>query len=124
MNNEEIVEFIEDITKHKTIIKGITNIVNDDSYYMVKDNDFWIVAGFLDNDSIKLSFEDIDINVEREGVYEYTAIIYHYRGYDEPSEIYIDYIDFRFIETFQERDREEKLNKILFQDFDLFSKSF
>jgi hypothetical protein len=118
MSNEEIIQFIEDITKHRTIIKGITDIVNDDGYYMVKDNDFWIVTGFLDNDSIKLSFDDADINVEREGVYEYTAIIYHSRG--SSSEIYIDYIDFRFIETFQERDREEKLNKILFQDFDLF----
>lgn len=58
-------------------------------------------------------------NVDKEGVYEYDAIIYYrHSTYDEPSETYIDYIDLRFIETFQERDREEKLNKLLFEDFD------
>ena len=68
----------------------------------------------INDDDINLVFDDNDLDVDREGVYEYTAIIYHSRSsYDEPSEIYIDYIDFRFIETFQERDREEKLNKIL-----------
>jgi len=124
MTGKEIIETLDDILKNRTIIKGIADIVkNEFGDYSVINNDYWVIAGYISDEQIKKQFSYCEFtkkdNVDKEGVYEYDAIIYYQCStYDEPSETYIDYIDLRFIETFQERDREEKLNKLLFEDFD------
>jgi hypothetical protein len=62
-----------------------------------------------------------DDGVTREGCYEYKASIYYESGtWNEPGELYIDYIDFVFVETFESRLREQKLNELLGLDTKLF----
>lgn len=129
--HKEMIESVEEYTRNHTLIKGYCNVVIDEnatkssSYknYKVKDNFFWVVLGNSDDELINNIFNDSDFTendgIEREGCYEYNAAIYYQSStWEEPGESYIDYIDFTFIETFEAREREIKLNQLL--DNDMF----
>jgi hypothetical protein len=84
------------------------------------------MLGNLGDESIKEVFESsyfgLDDGIERQGCYEYKACIYYESGtFDEPMELYIDYIDFIFLESFESRIRDQKLNLLLGKDlFDTY----
>jgi len=131
LGHKEMIESVEEYTRNHTLIKGYCNVVIDEnatkssSYknYKVKDNFFWVVLGNSDDELINNIFNDSDFTendgIEREGCYEYNAAIYYQSStWEEPGESYIDYIDFTFIETFEAREREIKLNQLL--DNDMF----
>ena len=125
----EMIDNIEDYTKRFTIVRGMCDIVMKDivmysalyNDYSVVNNDYWIVLGNLHDEAIKEVFDDsyfgLDDGVTREGCYEYKASIYYESGtWNEPVELYIDYIDFVFVETFEARLREQKLQALLGDD--------
>lgn len=119
----EMLDSISDYTRRYTIVRGYCDIVSDTgsspvSFYDMRNNDYWVILGNLSDEAIKEVFDDssfsIDDGIEREGCYEYSAFIYYESGtWNEPGELYVDHIDFRFIETFECRDRESKLNALL-----------
>jgi len=127
LGHKSMIEYVEQYTKNHTLIKGNCDIVIDTTqvtpYYKVKDNFFWVVLGNSDDELINDIFNDSEFTendgIEREGCYEYNAAIYYQSStWEEPGESYIDYIDFTFIETFEAREREIKLNQLL--DNDMF----
>jgi hypothetical protein len=131
LGHKEMIESVEEYTRNHTLIKGYCNVVIDEnatkssSYknYKVKDNFFWVVLGNSDDELINDIFNDSEFTendgIEREGCYEYNAAVYYQSStWEEPGESYIDYIDFTFIETFEAREREIKLNQLL--DNDMF----
>ena len=124
-----MIDNIEDYTKRFTIVRGQCDMIekklgvfsSPGSNYVVTANDYWIVLGNLNDGAIKEVFEEsffgLDDGIEREGCYEYKASIYYEPGtWNEPGELYIDYIDFVFVETFESRIREQKLNDLLGDD--------
>lgn len=125
--HKDMIESIKDYTKHYTIIRGYCDVFIDPNrtlvpLYSVTNNDYWIVLGNLSDEAIDDLFEDSSFSdedgIEREGCYEYSACLYYSSGsWDEQSESYIDYIDFNFVETFEGRDRDKKLNELLGFDF-------
>lgn len=135
LGHKAMIEYVEQYTKKHTLIKGYCDVVIDENAttssayknykheYKVKDNSFWVVLGNADDELINKAFEDGQFTendgVEREGCYQYNAAIYYQSStWEEPGEHYIDYIDFTFIETFEAREREIKLNQLF--DNDLF----
>ena len=127
LRHEEMIACVEDYTKHYTIIKGYCDVISDNikGYYNIVNNSYWVILGNISDEAIVDIFNDSDITVkdgiEREGVYEYvTALYYSSCTWEEPTESYIDYIEFQFIETFEARERDLKLNQILDIDLDLF----
>ena len=126
----EMIDNIEDYTKRFTIVRGMCDIVekklgvfsSPGSNYVITNNDYWIILGNLADEAIKEVFEgsyfgDDDDGVTREGCYEYKACIYYESGtWNEPGELYIDYIDFVFVESFESRLREQKLQALLGDD--------
>ncbi len=129
----EMIDNIEDYTKRFTIVRGMCDIVekklgvfsSPGSNYVITNNDYWTMLGNLSDDAIKEVFDDSyfgdDDGVTREGCYEYKASIYYESGtWNETGELYIDYIDFIFVESFESRLREQKLNDLLGLDTQLF----
>jgi hypothetical protein len=125
----EMIDNIEDYTKRFTIVRGMCDIVekklgvfsSPGSNYVITNNDYWTMLGNLSDVAIKEVFEGSyfgdDDGVEREGCYEYKASIYYESGtWNEPGELYIDYIDFIFVESFESRLREQKLQALLGND--------
>ena len=113
MNNSEMIEFLEDYSKSNTVIHGITDVVKIGEYFRLKDNSYWIILGNLSDDDIKDCLEEEEALVDREGQYEYKAVIRCIgRTWDEPAEIYIDYIEWKFIESFEARERNNKLEEL------------
>ena len=125
----EMIDNIEDYTKRFTIVRGMCDIVekkfvfsSPGSNYVITNNDYWIMLGNLNDEAIKEVFDDSyfggdDDGVTREGCYEYKASIYYESGtWNEPGELYIDYIDFVFVESFESRMREQKLQALLGDD--------
>ena len=130
LGHQEMIESVEQYTKNHTLIKGYCDVVIDENVttssayrnykqeYKVKDNFFWVVLGNSDDELINDVFIDSSFTendgIEREGCYEYNAAIYYQSSTcEEPGESYIDYIDFTFIQSFEARAREEKLNQLL-----------
>ncbi len=122
----EMIDNIEDYIKRFTIVSGMCDIVRKDvgmysapgSDYSVTNNDYWIVLGNLSDEAIVEVFDDsyfgLDDGITREGCYEYKASIYYESGtWNESAELYIDYIDFVFVETFESRLRSERLEILL-----------
>ena len=124
LSHKEMIESVQEYTKNHTLIKGYCDVVIDENTtksYKVKDNFFWVLLGNSDDELINDIFNDSDLTendgIEREGCYEYNAAIYYQSStWDQPGESYIDYIDFTFIETFEAREREIKLNQLLDND--------
>lgn len=126
-HHKDMIESIQDYTKYYTIVRGYCDVIIDPErsivpYYKVINNDYWIVVGNLCDEVIKDIFSkcsfSVDQGIEREGCYEYSACLYYSSGsWDEPSESYADYIDFKFVQTFECRDRDQKLNELLGFDF-------
>lgn len=132
----EMIDTIEDYTKRFTIVRGCCDMIekklgvfsSPGSNYVVTNNDYWIVLGNLSDEAIKEVFEEsffgLDDDVTRDGCYEYKACIYYESGtWNEPGELYIDYIDFVFVESFESRMREQKLQALLGDDLFMLPKS-
>jgi hypothetical protein len=129
---KDIIEEIKEITKTLTIIEGIVDIhlshsFHEINYYEIKNasNSFWTILGNAGEDEIKECLEDYSFdenNVQGEGEYHFNAVLkYDGSDHDHYGYWYIDYIEMTFHQTFLEREREEKLFRLLDDDPDIFS---
>jgi hypothetical protein len=139
MDYKQILEDVLEIEESITVIIGYADIIgysditNNTTYnYYFKDDltneSFWRVIGRGDDDLILESLQEFQCEVDMEGEYEFKSVLKWIPGdYDEYGRctmrdyLEIEHIEFNFIQTFQERERESKLSKILSDEFeDLF----
>jgi len=131
LNYKEIIEEIKEITKNLTIVEGVVDVYyhKNHDFYEIKDasNCFWINVGKAPEEEIKECLEDgyyekNQEGLDLEGQYHFDAVL-KYDYYDnEYSRGYwcIEYIEFHFEQTFLQREREDKLFKLLDDDLDIF----
>lgn len=98
-------------------INGLNYIFKD-----LKEDDFWIILGRADSKSILDELKNSEFSLEREGEYEFKMLLKYYPGdwsVGENGYYEIVYEEFNFIQTFLERERNQKLNS--FFDDDIFN---
>jgi hypothetical protein len=138
MNHSELIEDVKEISNKYVIIQGVIDIIKKDILYysnnkklvdsMFKSNikdSYWILIGNNSSEEmIEDCFEDYTFDVDREGEYFFESVLrYHPCEYDDGRCIMRDYLDVEYInltfqQSFEEREREFKLNEILDKEFD------
>lgn len=117
MDYKKILDSIIDLDKKITIIHGFGDIVfnkwlgwtfksfNEDNYRIVMGKD-----GLISEAMLNSNFSDVD----REGEYEFKAVLSWDSGDENHNGYFIlEYIEFILIQTFQERDRNLKIDQVL-----------
>jgi hypothetical protein len=141
MANSELFQEIMDIHDNWTAIVGCIDIVKLDNNFTIKrpynsdkvnklanyftQDDFWTIIGKGQPELIIDALNEYDFEVDREGFYEIKALLKWIPGdYDDYGRctlrdyLDIEHIELNFISTFEARDRDSKLDKILSDDFD------
>jgi len=141
MANSELFQEIMDIHDNWTAIVGCIDIVKLDNNFTIKrpynsdkvnklandftQDDFWTIIGKGQPELIIEALNEYDFEVDREGFYEIKALLKWIPGdYDDYGRctmrdyLDIEHIELNFISTFEARDRDSKLDKILSDDFD------
>ena len=122
---KDLMDYIFELDEEFAVIIGYSDIAHREGYSSLYFKDltvdsFWKVIGRGDNESILHdTLEHWECSVDREGEYEFKAILKYYKGdYSVGESGYweITHIEYNFIQTFLERERDSKLEKIL--DFD------
>ena len=131
MDYKQILDYVLEIDKGFVVVAGIADVVTDNRssqftkmYKDLKSDNFWRIIGRGDDEHIIESLSEFDIdNLDCDGEYEFKAVLRWIPGeYDEYGRctmrdyLEVQHIEFNFIQTFQQRERESKLEKIL--DFD------
>jgi hypothetical protein len=126
---KEIFEDIISYEENFVAIIGYSDLVNNDftiglNYIFkdLKEDDFWIILGRADSKSILDELKNSEFSLEREGEYEFKMLLKYYTGdwsVGESGYYEIVYEEFNFIQTFLERERDQKLNS--FFDDDIFN---
>jgi hypothetical protein len=140
-DKSEFFQEIMDIHDNWIAIIGCIDIVHFNTRFSIRNDynladtnplankfnqdDFYIIIGKGSSDMIIESLEEHEFEVDREGFYEIKALLKWIPGdYDEYGRctlrdyLEIEHIELKFISTFESRNREEKLNQILLDDFD------
>ena len=140
MDYKQILEDILELDEQVTIIRGISDIIMDPlkshplgylpEERIFKDFDkdsFWIVMGRGTEELIVESMSESVCDVDRDGEYEFKAILKWVPGdYDEYGRctmrdyLEVEHIEFNLIQTFQQRERQSKLDEILSEDLEDF----
>lgn len=134
MNYKELISDIKELQKDITIIEGVVDLQetkasynNEIEYKMMNyENNFWVILGNAIEEDINKCLEDERFDLRNDGligegeyhfeaVLKYDSVDEYHRGY-----WYIEYIEFDFHQTFLQREREEKLSKLLDDDMDIF----
>ena len=141
MANSELFQEIMDIHDNWTAIVGCIDIVKLDNNFTIKrpynsdkvnklandftQDDFWTIIGKGQPELIIEALNEYDFEVDREGFYEIKALLKWIPGdFDDYGRctmrdyLDIEHIELNFISTFEARDRDSKLDKILSDDFD------
>ena len=136
MNYKDIMEQVIEIDKDFVVVHGVSDVINKTlpfskashfnlGFYFkdLKDDSFWKIIGRGENESVVESLNEFECDVEVEGEYEFKAILRWIPGdYDEYGRctlrdyLEVEHIEFNLIQTFQQREREVKLDTL----FDLF----
>lgn len=141
MDYKQILEDILELDEQITIIRGISDIIMDPlkshplgylpEERIFKDfnkDSFWVVMGRGTEELIIEAMSEYVCDVDRDGEYEFKAILKWVPGdYDERGcptmrdYLEVEHIEFDFIQTFQQRERQLKLDEILSDELeDLF----
>lgn len=127
-NWKDLMDYIFELEEDVAVIRGWSDIADYESspgespklFKDITKDSFWIVMGRGDNESIlQDALEHWECDVDKEGEYEFKAILKYYKGDYSTGESgcwEITHIEYNFVQTFLERERESKLNEIL--DFD------
>ena len=132
MDYKQILEDVLELDEQITIIRGISDIIMDPlkshplgylpEERIFKDfnkDSFWIVMGRGTEELIVESMSESVCDVDRDGEYEFKAILKWVPGdYDDYLEV--EHIEFNLIQTFQQRERQSKLDEILSEDLEDF----
>ena len=142
MDYKQILEDILELDEQVTIIRGISDIIMDPlkshplgylpEERIFKDfnkDSFWIVMGRGTDELIVEAMSEYVCDVDRDGEYDFKAILKWVPGdYDEygrctmSSYLEVEHIEFNLIQTFQQRERQSKLDEILSKDLeDIFN---
>ena len=141
MDYKQILEDILELDERVTIIRGFGDIVIDPLkarklgylpeemiFKDFKSDNYWVVMGRGTDEMIIETMSEAVCDVDREGEYEFKAILKWVPGdYDERGcptmrdYLEVEHIEFDFIQTFQQRERQEKLDLVLSKELeDLF----
>ena len=123
MDYKQILEDVLELDERIVVVVGHADITNHAAYhYYFKDltsESFWRVIGRGDDNPILESLNEWQCDVDTEGEYEFKAVLrWESADYDEygrctmSSYLEVEHIEFNFIQTFKERERESKLNEI------------
>ena len=138
MDYKKILEDILELDEQITIIRGISDIIMDPlrshplgylpEERIFKDfnkDSFWVVMGRGAEELIVEAMSEYVCDVDRDGEYEFKAILKWVPGdYDERGcptmrdYLEVEHIEFNLIQTFQQRERQSKLDKILNKDLE------
>mgnify|MGYP001353841120 CR=1 FL=1 len=131
MNYKQVLEDVIELNESLVIVRGYGDVHDLEVtsgthiHYVrgFKDltlENIWILLGKASPEDVLELLNDYECEVDKAGEYSFDIVIKYYRGeYDEygratASGYYdIEYVDWKFIQTFVERDREQKLNEIL-----------
>jgi len=131
MDYKQILEDVLEIDKKFVVVAGIADVVADNSfpikmYKDLKSDNFWRIIGRGDDEHIIEALSEFGIgNLDCDGEYEFKAVLrWTPSEYDDygrctmRSYLEVEYVEFNLIQTFQQREREFKLNEILTNEFD------
>lgn len=120
---EDILEYDKNyvaIIGHGDLVKYGEMVLNSDTLpYIFKDlteDNFWIIIGRADNKSILEELKQNEFSLDKEGEWEFKILLRYYQGdwsVGESGYYEIVHQEFNFIQTFVERDRENKLSDLL-----------
>lgn len=138
MDYKKILDDILELDDKIIVIRGFADIILNDlnnplnTRYKFKDfnkDSYWILLGKDTDEMIIETMSDLGFDsVEGEGECEFKAVLKWIPGdYDEYGRrtmrdyLEVQYIELLFIQTFTQRDRQEKLDSILIKEmYDLF----
>lgn len=133
LDYKELIEDVKEIHSRFTIVGGFLDIYTDHTFVngFIKEFDtYWIYIGNINEDELKESFIEHEYNIEKKpGCYQFEAVLkYEKPEYGDYGRViaggywYIDYIDLKLDHTFEQRERDFKLNELLSGDLgDIFN---
>ena len=135
MDYKQILEDILELDERITIIRGFGDVIKHSFHFIpemmfkefTKDN-YWVVMGRGTDEMIVETMSESVCEVDCEGEYEFKCVLKWIPGeYDERGRcimrdyLEVEHIEFDFIQTFQQRERQEKLDLVLSKELeDLF----
>lgn len=121
MEYKEIFDTLKSLTKNYCLVKGCGKIIKTDAGFVLKDftdESYVSIAGLFAEDLIKQAFtEEFECDVEKEGVYEFTALLNYSAAqigdYPPPNiecqeYMTVDYIEYKFICSHEEAKQQQK----------------
>ena len=141
MDYKQILEDIIELDERITVIRGFGDVIIDPSkartlgyltdemiFKDFKSDNYWVIMGRGTDELIVETMSDVVCEVDIEGEYEFKAVLKWVPGdYDERGcptmrdYLEVEHIEFDFIQTFQQRERQEKLDLVLSKEIeDLF----
>lgn len=136
MDYKQILDDILELDENITIIRGVADVVIDPLkartlgylpdemiFKDFKADSYWVILGRGTDEMIVETMSEAVCEVDCEGEYEFKCVLKWVPGeYDECGRctmrdyLEVEYIEFHFIQTFLERERESKISDLL--DFD------
>ena len=120
---KEIMESLNDLTNQYVLITGTFDLFEERATKI----EYWIKAGSGNEELMEEAIKCYEFEKERNGFYGFMALMTYDGGqYDNYGRcecrayMEIREIDLNFICTFESRNREDKLNILLHEDFNLF----
>lgn len=124
MNYKQILEDVIELNDRLVIIRGQGDIIGNKFNGLSIDN-FWILLGKAAPEVVLECLSEFEFDVDRSGEYSFDIVMKYYPGdYDEYGRCIcsgyydVEYDEMVFIQTFEQRNRETKLNEILTNEFD------
>lgn len=135
MNFDELIDDVIDLGKKYTIISGYCDVINHESQHhkcikKIDKDSYYTIIGCFDDEMIEECISEYEIDYDEiiEGEYNFYAVFTYdggdvdeYGRYTMRPYLEVEYIRWDFIQTFEQRDRDFKLNQILESDFDIFN---
>lgn len=110
---KDLIEDIIDIDKELNIVFGSVDI-KDKQLVINKDYSYhYSVIGRGDESTILEAFENYEVELE-DGEYEFKAVLKWYSEDYHQNYLRVEYIEFNFIQTFLQRERQIKLESLDF----------
>jgi hypothetical protein len=131
MDYGQLLEDLMEFDKHLVVIIGQSDIITSPEpgirlFKNLKADNFWRIIGRGEDSHIIEALSEYEIvNLDCDGEWEFKAVLkWSPSEYDDYGRLtmrgYLDikHIEFRFIQTFQQRERQIKLDQILTNEFD------
>jgi len=134
MDYKQILEDILELSERLCVVSGFGDIYQDDTsmgdrvFKNFNSDNFWILMGKGSEEMIIESINYHVCEVDIDGEYQFDAVLKwvpgEYDGSHVISRDYLEiaYIELKFVQTFEQRERQAKLDNLLKNDFDDFFK--